>query len=198
MFFRISLIVLLALIWLVAAGCDDSVSDKSDYLADVAVYADVGSWDVSVAASLEAVRNAGYTVDSIGLGMILSDGLDRYRLTLFPGGDSHEITNALGPVGRMKVKSFVASGGGFIGFGGGSVLADSSSGLWQGIGLFNGQAVYPISEIAVPPQYALTSILQMTTIHPVGRNGSSHYQTLYYGGPWFSYSDSEPVEMIYS
>ncbi len=172
-------------LFLFISGCEDPSSASSDYVADVALYSEVDSLDASVIAAKCAIEFYGYSVGLIGIVEILDDKLDGFNVVLFPGGDTREIISTLGPVGRMKVKSFVASGGGFIGFGGGSAIADSNSGFWPGIGLFNGIADYPLNVIAVPPDYAITTIQLGNPFHPITRDNPSHYQTLYFGGPQF-------------
>ncbi len=186
--------------WLLisGSGCEESTSPYPPLVADVAVYTDVGSWDVSVMACISALDSSGFTVDTIGIDGILSDRLNEYRALLFPGGNPRDITSGMGPVGRSRIRSFVASGGGFIGLGGGSALADSSSGIWPGIGLFDGQADWPIDVIAVPPEYAITDIALVNPAHPIAADGLTHYQTLYHGGPQFLFPDTAAISTIYN
>jgi len=189
------LILILFLIF--AVGCDDGVSPGDPVYVDVAVYTDFGSWDVSVTASIAALRFIGFSVDTIGIGGILNDRLGGFRAVLFPGGDPRVISGSVGKVGRMKIKSYVASGGGFIGFGGGAAIADSGNSLRQGIGLFHGSARCPVEEIAILPNYTMTSILLMNPEHPVGYKGLANYLTLYYGGPQFEVS-AAVADVIYN
>ena len=179
-------------------SCDDPTSGNQPMTADVAIYTDVGSWDTSVIACMSMLDSSGFTFDTIGIDEILSDRLNEYLILLLPGGNPRDITSGLGPVGRSRIRSFVSSGGGFIGLGGGSALADSSSGIWPGIGLFNGQASWPIETIAVPPHYAITDIELADPYHPVGLEGPTHYQTLYYGGPQFLMSNPLEVDVIFN
>lgn len=106
--------------------------------------------------------------------------------------------NALGLSGNARIRAFVGDGGAFIGLGGGSAIADSGEGIWEGIRLFNGWAQYPLEAIAVPPGYAITNIELVGTLHPIGLECASHYQTLYHGGPQFSFSRDEPINVIFN
>jgi glutamine amidotransferase-like uncharacterized protein len=169
-------------------GCSGDANDKP-FIADVVVYNGPGSWDASVTASIEAVRSAGYSVDTIDASGILKDNLRSYNTVIFPGGDPRDILGSLSSVGRMNVRSFVSSGGGLIGFGGGAAIADSSSGIYPGFGLFTGEADYPVYLINTPPSYTLTTITLNDDTNPVGRNGQSTYQTLYSDGPQFRFTD---------
>lgn len=177
-------------------SCDNGTSPDS-IIADVAVYVGQGSWEKSVTASLAAVEFAGLTVDTIGAAGILNGKLVDYGSVLFPGGDARDFTSGLGSVGRMKLESYVASGGGFIGFGGGAVIADSATGLFPGVGLFEGKAEYPVESIFIPSGNTIASIQLIDDMHPVGRDGLSNYQTLYRDGPQFSITGQE-VSVIYN
>ena len=89
-----------------------------------------------------------------------------------------------------------------IGLGGGSAIADSVTypsieGHFTGIGLFNGIASWPIDLIVAYPNYTLTTILLNNDIHPVGRGGLNHYETLYRDGPQFLVYDFS-VNVIYN
>ncbi len=190
-----------SLMWILflifAVGCDDDVLPADTVYVDVAVYTDVGIWDVSVTASIAALRFIGFSVDTIGIGGILNDRLGGFRAVLFPGGDPLVISGSVGKVGCMKIKSYVASGGGFIGFGGGAAIADSGNSLRHGIGLFRGSARCPVEEIAIPPNYTMTSIRLMNPEHPVGYKGLTSYLTLYHGGPQFEVS-AAVADVIYN
>ena len=193
--FRLSVILFCTLI--LFFGCDDPASDDP-IIADIAIYARAGSWDASVTAVRAALESSGFSVETITVEDILSDKIINFWLILFPGGDTKEITNALGPVGRMKVRTYISSGGGFVGLGGGAAIADSSTGLWPGLGLFNGVADFPVDIIATPPAYTITSIRLINSFHQIGRNGLEHYQTLYHGGPQFIFSGNEAIDVIYN
>ncbi|MCF7809997.1 hypothetical protein K9N50_03315 [bacterium] len=177
-------------------GCSGELNEKP-FIADVAVYNGPGSWTESVTASIEAVRSTGYSVDTIDASGILKDNLRSYNLVVFPGGDPLDILGSLGTVGRMNIRSFVSSGGGLIGLGGGATITDSASGIYEGIGLFTGDADYPVYLINTPPNYTLTAIRLEDDTHKIGRNGQSTYQTLYRDGPQFLFSDPN-ISVVYT
>ncbi len=187
---------LLLLLLILTNGCNDNAGPSS-VIADVAVYVGPGSLDASVTASLTAVEYAGYSVDTIGVARVRDGELSDYRAVLFPGGDARDFSSNLGSVGRMKLKSYVASGGGFIGFGGGSVIADSTTDIYPGIGLFNGVADWPVDLIAIPVDYTIIAVQLIDDMHPTGKGGLNDYQTLYIDGPQFQVSDHD-ISIIYN
>ncbi len=181
----ISVIVIFSLL----SGCGDSGPVATADRTDVAVYTGPGAWDVSVTASLAALNAAGVSVGTIDTPELLSGGLDDFRVLLFPGGDPRDYSIGLGPVGRGRIRGFVASGGGFVGFGGGAAVADSDSGIWPGIGLFGGEARWPVERIASYPDYTITEVKLADPTHPIGRGGEENYWTLYRWGPEFIFPE---------
>ena len=82
----------------------------------VAVYVDNGArgegafrW-VQIATIAENVQSV--FVDGEG---VRSGVLDNIDLLIMPGGSSQRISGSLGEVGHEKIKSFIRSGGGYIG-----------------------------------------------------------------------------------
>ena len=176
--------------FMLISGCGDTGMRAPSEIVDVAVYTGSGAWDASVTASLAALEQAGYSTGRLDLPALLSGGLDGFRVLLIPGGDPRDYSTDLGPVGRGRIRGFVFSGGGFIGLGGGAAVADADSGSWSGIGLFSGDARWPIERIAPYPEYTITEVNLVDPAHPVGRGGRESYWTLYRWGPEFIFPET--------
>ncbi len=184
------------------SGCDLLEPDNGVERQGIAIYAGPGCWDESVTALTAALKYNGYSVDTIGLGYLLHNGLDQYQAVILPGGDVLEMAQTLGPIGREKIKGFVSSGGGYVGCSAGSILAGLDiDELDVGLGLFNGETRWPVREIAPYPNYTLTGIRLVNLTHYIGNgdNGQvSYYSTLYRWGPEFIPHEEYPYEIIYN
>ena len=177
-------------------GCEDkSVNrDKRDV---VAVYTGPGVWLESATAMQAALRSGNWKVDTLGVRRLLDGELSRYGILVVPGGDPNEISSAWGPIGRETVKDFVLTGGGYFGVGGGAVVADSNANAWQGIGMFTGDAVWPVGKIAPYPQTVMTQIRLDYRIHQIAAGGLDHYTVLYRYGPEFITGAATSVDIVY-
>jgi hypothetical protein len=90
-------------------------------------------WDESFlwgVMSYRALRAAGLPFDLVRAEDISRGGLEQYALLFVPGGWSSNKMKALGDEGAEAVRSFVSSGGNYLGFCGGAGLATD-----DGIGL---------------------------------------------------------------
>jgi len=181
---------------LVLFGCDDPAKDSpTGERFDVGIYTGAGAFGESVKASFAVVRNSGFTCDSIDLDDLGDNSIELYSAILFPGGDTRLYSDLVGPVGRGVIRSFIADGGGYIGFGAGGAFAVADSGSWPGIGLINGSTRYPSDRIIPNPYYGITEITQARSSGPVTR--ADRYQTLYYGGPEFFPSNEAELSVDY-
>jgi len=77
------------------------------------------------------------------------------------------------------------------------VIADSVTGIYPGIGLFDGVASWPIDLIVAYPNYTLTTIQLNDDTHPIGRESQNHYEALYRDGPQFLSLDYN-VSVVYN
>lgn len=167
----------------VFGGCEDPDKADNGVLFDVGIYSGPGTHVESLKACFSAVKFAGFTCDTLTLNEISGSTIGRFAAILFPGGDAQLYSEALGPVGRGKVRRYVADGGGFIGFGGGGALAASDSGSWPGIGLMPGTSRYPSGRIVANPYRGGIEIERGSSPGLIAKG--LRYQTLYNGGPEF-------------
>lgn len=178
-------------------GCESSTSPSSPSDDRIALYSGVGIWDESFIALREALRNSGFTVDTIDVLDVLSNVINDYRIIVVPGCDPYRLSTDLGSIGRENIRHFVLNGGGFLGIAGGATVADSDTDNWIGIGLFSGNANWPINLIAPYPEYTLTDVRLVDPFHPVGNGGRDYYSTLYRWGPEFIERIENTVDVIY-
>ncbi len=126
---------------------------------------------------------------------ITGANLGRFACLLFPAGDAHYYSELSGPVGRGNIRSYVASGGGFIGFGAGGAFAATDSGNWPGVGLIPGTTRYPSASIVPNPYYGMIEIEKGPSPGLVARG--SRYQSMYRGGPEFFPTNERAVTVDY-
>ncbi len=177
-------------------ACDDSAKPaKPETLFDVGIYTGDGAFSQSVKACFAVVRFAGFTCDTLRLEEIADSKLQRFAVILFPGGDAHLYSDLVGPVGRGYIRSYVADGGGYIGFGAGGAFAASDSGNWPGIGIISGTTRYPSERVFPNPHYGMIEIERTPSPGIVARG--LRYQTLYRGGPEFFPANSSAFTVDY-
>jgi len=178
-------------------GCNDDNQTGLEGFVDVGIYAGYGAWDVSVIAMLNAVEAAGYEMETFDEDYIFRENLNRYRIIILPGGDPRDYSTAFGSIGSHRIRNYIEFGGGFIGFGGGAAVADADSGQWCGIGLFGGNAVWPVNRIAPYPEYTMTDI-RLLDGHDTSIGSNDYYTTLYRWGPEFHKIDPYSVRVIFT
>lgn len=181
----------------VAAGCGDNPAE-TDQAIDVGIYGGAGAWSVSVTAIQAAVNDAGYSTEIFDETAVFEDHLNRYLIVVLPGGDPREYIITFGSIGRTNLRRFVTYGGGLIGLGGGAAVTDNDVGQNEGIGLFRGDARWPLERIAPYPNYTLTDITLVDPTHQVGRGGGDRYWTLYRWGPDFTADNPASINVIYN
>jgi len=164
---------------------------------DIGVYTGRGAWDASVTAVQAAAGQFGYSVEGFDEGELFDGGLDRYLVVVIPGGDPREFSNNFGTIGRSRIKRFVEYGGGLVCLGGGAAAVDSDSGMYPGVGIFPGDARWPVDRIAPYPEYTLTDISRVDPRHLVSRDARDRYWTLYRWGPEFVSIDPNAVDVLY-
>ncbi len=182
-------------------SCDESGIGDPLKWKGIALYTGSGTWDESVTALDAALTSYDYQMERIGLDLVLNGGLHGHPILVVPGGDPVEISQTLGAVGRSKIEQFVASGGGYIGCGGGATVAGfSSDERVIGIGLFNGETRWSLDQISPYPNHTLTDIRLVNPFHYIGNEGDGqvdYYSTLYRWGPEFIPLQDSEVDVIY-
>ncbi len=179
-------------------GCDEDDKNTVDEYIEVGVYAGEGSWDVSVTAVLSALRFFEFQIDTFQSASVFNGDLHKYRVIVFPGGDARVYSSTFGAIGMSNIREYIEFGGSFLGLGGGAAIADSGDGLWRGIGVFAGDAKWPVDRIAPYPEYTLTGIDLVGWDHDVGRGSPNRYTSLYRWGPEFINTVPFASEVIYS
>jgi len=139
----------------------------------------------------------GYEVQEFDENDVFNGDISRFQMIIFPGGDPREYSFALGTTGMKRLRNYVNYGGGYFGIGGGAAIADLDSGLWQSIGIFDGDAIWPIDQIAQYPEYVLTKIDMSDSEHEISRGGRERFETLYRWGPDFFQYQPENFSIIY-
>lgn len=178
-------------------GCGDDNPAGPTGEVDVGIYEGPGSWDVSVTALQHAVVYAGYEVELFNDETLFTDGMGRYNVVVFPGGDPRTYQSILGSVGMQRIRSFVQSGGGFFGLGGGAVIASVDSADIAGASLFEGRMNWHIPRIAPYPEYTLTGIYTDDLFSHAIQLERDNYLVLYRWGPEFFPDDQQSVDVIF-
>lgn len=96
-------------------------------------------WDESFlwgVMAYKALKNVNLPFDLVRSADIINGALDHYAMLFVPGGWASNKSKALGPDGITAIRSFVESGGSYLGFCGGAGLATRAKG---GIGLLDVQ-----------------------------------------------------------
>lgn len=179
------------------SGCGgtDPVDPKD--IIEVGIFNGSGIWHESVTALTQAVRFAGFEVETFDDVFFFTGNLNRYRMIIWPGGNPREYSSALGSIGLSRIRNYVEFGHGFFGVGGGAAIADSDSGFWAGANLFNGDAVWPVDRIAPYPGEVMTDIFRSDRDHDIGFNSQQQYITLYRWGPEFNIYNPGGISVIY-
>ena len=178
-------------------SCLDDSFDQN-FVIDIGIFSGEGAWEESVTALEGAFTEMDFSFELFDVSYLLSENLLRYKSIVLPGGDPRTYSTSLGNIGRKYLRSYVEYGGYFIGFGGGAAVADADSGIWAGIGFFDGDAVWPVDRIAPHPEYTLTEIVLSKSDHELAFGGRNRYVTLYRWGPEFHIRNHFGVEIVYS
>ncbi len=182
----------------VIGGCKSLDPTKDLEEVEVGIYGGLGSWDVSVTALSLAVMEAGYEYQEFNEIDVFNNDISRFRMIIMPGGNPQDYSSALGSIGMKRIQNFVKFGGGYFGVGAGASIADMDSLVWGGIGIFNGDSVWPINQIAQYPETVLTEILKTEVDHDVSRGSADKFTTLYRWGPYFVPYHPDNFSTIYN
>lgn len=122
-----TLSLLLLAFGLAMAGCIDGTGPDGPLSDRVAVYNGDGAWSESAKAAKAALEKDSLTVDMVTASDV-QESLDDYGLLVLTGDDPGDLLSALGSTGKLRIKSFVESGGGLIALGPACyILGDSLS-----------------------------------------------------------------------
>ncbi len=193
-FFTKFLLSVIALFWL--SSCGD-LTGSGDRIS-VGIYNGTGAWQQSVTAISRLVEFVGLEYEVFNENELFAEGVERFNTVIIPGGDPRLMTSSIGEIGRNKLKSFVLHGGGYIGLGAGAAIADADSGQWQGIGLFRGDANWPVDRIAPYPMSAMTDLQIASYLHPITLESADRYLTMNRWGPEFLPWDYNSVDVLYN
>ena len=214
---------LLAALWILAGSAALSASERGaaaadpcpHCVADFALYdpsyEDDGVWEEDVTALESIFRAYGFTwrkVDAAALarGALGSGKNRRFRALVEPGGWAYTRDASLGAAGVAKVRSFISSGGAYVGFCAGAWAAVSTA-RWDYYGygwyqsypynlrLFDGSGNGPFGWMPwLDGTNADLVEAAVDTDNPTMRAIGMPAQTrfLYGGGPWFEPSKPLP------
>jgi glutamine amidotransferase-like uncharacterized protein len=207
-YFMKSSLPVLYFILILSVSCEkDKLDFDTSQLKDICIglYVDNGATDTDEVKSMLNQLNC--TCLSINKDTIISGVLENYDIIMFPGGDMWEYKDHLTETGIQKIRSFVQSGGGYIGICGGSYFAADKI-IWRGwageprqyltisgIGIFPGTADGPIEDYAPSYQdyYCKVSIYKG---HPITSDVNDQLDYLYSFGPEYIIDDSTDVVIL--
>jgi hypothetical protein len=185
------LVVLLGL-----TSCDD-LTGSGDRVS-VGIYNGAGVWQPSVTAISNLLDFYGLEFEVFNENDLFAEGADRFNSVIIPGGDPRVMITGIGEIGRHKLKNYVMYGGGYIGFGAGAAIADADSGQWQGIGLFRGDANWPVDRVAPYPLTVMTDLHIASYLHPITFESADRYVSMSRWGPEFLAWNYNSIDVLYN
>ncbi|MFX1559645.1 MAG: BPL-N domain-containing protein [Promethearchaeota archaeon] len=142
------------------------------------------------------------TVDILYASDINNGGLSEYDMVVIPGGWAGTYNEDLAGSGITEIREFVRDGGSFFGVCAGAYFGCDLI-YWEGVaidyplGLFAGNGIGPVEEIAVWPDYAMAEIILNHSSSIIDFSGEpANHTVMYYGGPWFDVSGHEDVHTL--
>lgn len=170
---------------------------------DFAIYhnGDVGAWEDGIIAfehflDWKTITHNRVTAQDINT-IILKDF---YNAIFFPGGDADYYNAAINPTGIQHIQELIADNGAYIGMCAGAEFACDKL-VWQGfeidypLDLFQGKAIGPMDELAVWPQYAITT-LSMNLNDEINQFEPEEEDMLYWGGTIFSADAGTTIDTV--
>ncbi len=170
---------------------------------DFAIYHDgnIGAWEDGIVAfehfldwkEISHNRVTAYDINTLVL-------KDFYKAIFFPGGDADYYNADINSNGIQHIKELVSNNGAYIGMCAGAEFACDKL-VWQGIeidyplDLFQGEAVGPIDELAVWPEYAMAT-LSMNLSDEINQFEPENEDILYWGGTVFNAYTNTSVDTI--
>jgi glutamine amidotransferase-like uncharacterized protein len=166
----------------------------------VAIYHGQGVWPAGRAAIEHMLMAHNVAWLPIGADELHAGDFGYADVFWLPGGWSGDYEERITPQGMEHIRQFVRAGGRFVGICAGAFFASRLI-VWEGemfdypAGLFAGQAVGPIAEIAAWPQCAMADV-DLEPRHPINATLITPRQQLYYGGPVFVPDDAQAVDIV--
>ena len=168
-----------------------SVIAQKNY--DFAIYhdGDIGAWEDGVIAFERFLDWKKITYNRVtALDINTTNLKDFYKAIYFPGGDADYYNKDINSRGIKHIQDLVSNNGAYIGICAGAEYACDKL-YWQGdmydypLNLFQGEAIGPIDEIAVWPDFAM-STFKMNPNDEINQFNSINKQILYWGGCVFN------------
>lgn len=146
---------------------------------------DGGAWPGMLPAVARAIEYSGHIPLAIRFQEIKNGylTLGNFKVLNIPGGYAYGYKTGLAGH-EQKIRNFISAGGGYYGICAGSFYAPDSL-VWEGttysypLGIYKGQDIGPINDLAPWPQYVLTPI-NISGDAVIGNIGT--LQQMYYGG----------------
>jgi glutamine amidotransferase-like uncharacterized protein len=170
---------------------------------DFAIYhdGDIGAWEDGVVAfehflDWKEVTHSRVTAQNINT-IVLKDF---YKAIYFPGGDADYYNADINSTGIQHIQDLISDNGAYIGMCAGAEFACDKL-IWQGfeidypLDLFQGEATGPIDELAVWPDYAMTT-LSMNLDDEINQFESENEDILYWGGTVFNAYPGTNIDTI--
>ena len=159
-------------------------------LADVAIYTDNGTWDISIASIKAFIRwraqDQELSIAELSAWDINNLSLSGYQMLILPGGYAYDYKVALNASGNQNIRNFVDNGGAYVGISAGTFYASDVI-VWQGetfdypLNLFDGITDGEITEIAPWPDFAMTIIDIEPDVEGVTEKHPSSEDVLFFG-----------------
>jgi peptidase E len=156
------------------AGCsDDEAVGPRASTPKIALYSGNGCWAESITAGQRMFEWMGYRCEVVSAQRINTEGLDGFNILYIPGGNMYQYALDISSTGKANIRSFVASGGGYVGICGGAYFASRHI-QWQGtqfivesLQLFEGMAVGPVDQIEPYPGFDMCEVAIVDHAHPI-------------------------------
>jgi glutamine amidotransferase-like uncharacterized protein len=189
---------------LFASGCGEGQirPEPQDTGSGVAIYAGRGADSDCIQASQKMFEWMGHQVERVYPSSITDEGLGKYELVCFPGGDMFYYAQDIPRSGKASIREFIRKGGAYVGICGGAYFAGEKV-VWRGkqlpmepLSLFRGTSRGPFDTIVPYPQYGMCKINFSDTGHPITSSQPDSAWVLYYWGPGLFADDETSVTVI--
>lgn len=160
---------------------------------DFAIYhdGDIGAWEDGIIAfehflDWKEISHHRVTAQAINTTVLK----DFYKAIYFPGGDADYYNADINSTGIQHIQDLISNNGAYIGMCAGAEFACDKL-IWEGfeidypLNLFQGEAMGPIDELAIWPNYTMTT-LTMNLEDEINQFEPESEDILYWGGTVFS------------
>ena len=160
---------------------------------DFAIYhdGDIGAWEDGIIAfehflDWKEISHQRVTAQTINTTVLK----DFYKAIYFPGGDADYYNADINSTGIQHIQDLISNNGAYIGMCAGAEFACDKL-IWQGfeidypLDLFQGEAIGPIDELAIWPDYTMTTVT-MNLESEINQFEPENEDILYWGGTTFS------------